>query len=295
MSVELSAFLRSWSWEPTIVVGLGLAAALYVIGWARMRQRARGRTRIAPWRAWCFAAGLTAIGLALLSPIAAFSGLFFFMHMSQHVLLVMVAAPLLSLGAPMFPWLWALPRGLRLGLARLLRPRHPIRRALDALTRPGVATVLHLGTVALWHVPAYYDAAQGRTVTHDLQHLMFLGTALLFWWPVAPSVGPPRLGHGFAILYFIPPMLVGKFIGALITFAEEPLYATYRAVPRVWGLSALEDQQLAGLTMWVGGAFFMFVAMTISFFLWSGRDDAEEARRPLRIGVEPPVRATGSE
>ncbi len=275
MSPELSAFLRSWSWEPTILVGLGLALGLYTIGWRRLQQRGRGRVGLPAWRAWCFVAGLLTVGVALLSPIGVYGGLFFFLHMTQHVLLILVAAPLLWLGMPLLPWLWALPKGLRHGVGRLLTPRHPVRRLFDRITRPGFALAVHLATVAIWHVPAFYDMAQGRTLVHDVQHVTFFGTALLFWWPVAPPIGRPSLAGGAAILYLVPPMLEGKLLGALITFAPQPLYDTYQLVPRVWDLSVLEDQQLSGIVMWIGGALLFFLAMIVLFLLWFNQEETD--------------------
>ncbi len=141
-------------------------------------------------------------------------------------------------------------------------------------------------TVGLWHVPAFYDAAQGRTLAHDLQHILFLGTGLLYWWPVVPPIGTRRLGYGLTLLYFLPPMLEGKLIGPLLTFASTPLYATYRAAPRLWGLSALDDQKLGGTLMWVGGAFFWLAAMTVVFFVWASQEEDEARGGPLRPGLE---------
>lgn len=269
------AFLRSWSWESDVLAGLAIAAGLYVYGWQRLRRRDRGRLVSPAWRTWCYGGGLAALGLAFLSPIALYSSLFFCMHMVQHLLLVMVIPPLLWLGAPLVPTLWALPRELRRGIGWLFVPGHPVRRLFETLTRPVVATLLHLAAVGLWHVPVLYDAAQGRTAIHDLEHLLFLGTALLYWWSVLHPVRSRRLSGGLAILYFLAPMIEGELIGALLTFAGEPIYATYRAVPRVWGLSALDDQRLGGLIMWVGGGLFWFAAISAAFLLWMSEEEKE--------------------
>src|SRR5450756_584127 len=115
----MAAFLGSWSWDPTVVLGLALSAGLYTVGWRRLYRRGLGRPVFPVWRAWCFAGGLASMGLALLSPIEVFSELFFFFHMTQHLLLMLAAAPLLLLGAPLLPVLWALPRSLRVRLGAL--------------------------------------------------------------------------------------------------------------------------------------------------------------------------------
>jgi putative membrane protein len=119
---DLRAFLLSWQFETEVVIGLALAAGLYARGWRRLRRRGRGGRLLRPWRAWCFGGGLTAVGIALLSPIGTFGSLLMFMHMIQHLLLVMIAAPLIWLGAPMLPMLWAFSRGNRRRLGRLMHP-----------------------------------------------------------------------------------------------------------------------------------------------------------------------------
>ena len=288
MSPALSAFLASWSWEPSLLVGLAMAAGLYTFGWRRLRRRSHDGLSV--WRGWCYGGGIAALGLALLSPIGAFSGLFFFMHMIQHILLVIVAAPLLLLGAPLLPLLWAFPTDVRRGLGRLLVPGKPFHRLFHILTEPLVSAALFLGTVAVWHVPRFYDAAQGRTIVHDLEHGLFLGTALLYWWPVIhPTGGRRRLDYGAAIPYLLLPFFEGNAIGALLTFASRPLYATYQQVPRVWGLSALEDQQLAGLIMWIPGGMMYLIPILVCLALLIGRGESAGAvlagRAPDRTGL----------
>jgi cytochrome c oxidase assembly factor CtaG len=127
-------------------------------------------------------------------------------------------------------------------------------RVGSSLARPTVALALFLTTFALWHVPVLYDAAQGHTTIHYTEHVLFFTTALLFWWPVIhPGGGTRSLGKIAAIAYVSIPMLEGTLIGALLTFAQRPFYATYVDAPRLTGLSPLDDQQLAGLIMWIPG------------------------------------------
>ena len=279
LNQDLQTFLESWSLDPTVLGGAGLGAALYAYGWRRLRRPGFSHPVLANWRAWCFAGGMATIVLALLSPIDSFSELFFFMHMIQHLLLVEVAAPLMLLGAPLLPLLWALPRRLRVGLGSVFGPSNPLKRVLGFLTHPLMAASLYVGALAVWHLPEFYDAAQGRTVTHDFEHIVFLGTALLYWWPIIhPAGGRRRLGYAAAIPYLLPPMLAGSLIGALLTFARHPLYATYLRVPRVWGISVLQDQQLAGLIMWVpGGLVYIFPIFVLIALLLRQEDRAADA------------------
>jgi putative membrane protein len=264
--------------DAILFAGLAASAGLYAAGSWRLRRRGRGRAAPAPWRAACYAAGLAAIALAAFSPIAAYSERLFSAHMVQHLLLAMVAPPLLWLGAPLVPSLWGLPRSFRRGLGRLFTSGHPVRRAFGLLARPAVAGLLYVSNLALWHVPALYDAAQGPTLVHDLEHALFLGTALLYWWPVIhPTGGRRPLGYGATLLYLVPPMLEGDLIGALLSFAQSPLYATYAALPGADAQSVVADQRLGGLVMWVGGGLFWLAPMAVAFFLAS-REGAEGSR-----------------
>lgn len=247
----------------------------------------RRRTTLASWRVWSYFAGLATVWIALLSPIGVYSELFFFFHMIQHLLLVEVAAPLLLLGAPLLPVLWALPRDARVGVGRVFAPG-PLHTLFTALTHPLTAVTLYCATLSVWHIPSFYDAAQGRTAIHDLEHILFLGTALLFWWPaIHPAGGKRRLSYIAGVIYFFPPLMLGNLIGAILTFAQHPLYATYQAVPRVWGVSVLQDQQLAGLIMWVpGGLVFaipVFVFLVLTF-------QGSETDRPAEVEEAPPTR-----
>ena len=270
---DVKSFLLSWSFEPTILIGVAVAAALYIRGWKRLRSRGRGGRILKPWRAWCFAAGLGTVVIAVVSPIGTFTSLFFFMHMIQHILLIMIAAPLIWLGAPMLPTMWAFSRGNRRRLGKLFHEAHPVHRVFHFLTRPGIALPLFLLVLAGWHHPALYDAAQGRTLVHDLEHALFFGTALLFWWPVIhPTGGRRRLAYGAAILYIFPAKLAGFVLGAYLTLTGTPYYQTYINAPRLWGISALADQQAGGLIMWVIGGL-LFIVPLLALVLMMMRED----------------------
>jgi putative membrane protein len=272
MNPGVLEILTWWSWEPSIAFCLVLAVGFYAGGWRRLR--ARGVVPFAAWRGWCYGGGILVLVLALFSPIATLDGVLFSAHMVQHLLLVQVAVPLLWLGAPLLPILWAFPLPRRRALGRLFIHGHPVQRVFHGLTKPVVAATLHLGALAFWHVPRFYDAAQGQTLVHGLEHATFIGTALLYWWPVIhPSGGRRRLGYGAAILYLVPLLLLENLIGALLTFADRSLYATYRDGPELWGFSPLADQQLAGLIMWVPGGLLLLVPI---FVLLSAEQRREE-------------------
>lgn len=257
MTPDLLTLLTAWSWEPGLGFLLALTIGFYGAGWRRLRRRG---ARFPSWRAWCFAGGMVAMILALFSPIATLDGVLFSAHMVQHLLLVQVGVPLLWLGAPLLPILWAFPLRRRRAIGRLCTAGHPVHAIFHRLTSPPLAAALHLSALALWHQPSLYDAAQGPTLLHQLEHTTFIGTALLYWWVIIhPSGGRRRLSYGVAILYVIPLLLLENLIGALLTFADQPLYATYRNGPGFWGFPPLSDQQLAGLIMWVPGGLLLLV------------------------------------
>ncbi len=230
------------------------------------------------WRVWSFFAGLATILIALRSPIGVYSELFFFFHMIQHLLLVEVAAPLLLLGAPLLPVMWALPKSARGRVGRLFG-QGPLHSIFTSLTHPFTAVTIYCVTLSVWHMPQFYDAAQGRTAIHDTEHLLFLVTALLFWWPaIHPAGGRRRLSYLGGLVYFAPPFMLGNLIGSLLTFAQHPVYSAYLDVPRVWGISVLQDQQIAGLIMWVPGGFVFAIPIFVFLVLLVTRSGTEDPR-----------------
>lgn len=272
-------FWLSWYFDPEPTVVLLTMTTLYLIGSRRLALEAPNAA-YPTWRKVAYLSGIASLVLALLSPIAAYGERLFFIHMIQHMLLLMIAPPLLLLGAPMLPMLWALPRGWRRRLTRLIKPGSPLQRAGNALTTPWVAVMLYVATVAIWHLPKFYDAAQGRTLAHDIEHLMFFGTAMLYWWPVVhPARGRRRLSFGFAVPYLVPPFAEGTLIGIYLTFLGQPIYETYQFTDQPWGFSALSDQQLAGLLMWVPGGM-LFLVPLIGILSQIVRDEEQNATRP---------------
>jgi len=253
--------LSSWSWEPLTLLVLIAAAGLYGFGlnYCR-RQHGAGSTK--PGQVWYFAAGLFTLFIALQSPIDTFSGQLFSMHMAQHLLMTLAAPPLLLLGTP----------------GCLLTPFinwHPrIRNVLASLTSAAAAFLLFNGTLALWHIPFFYEATLQNSLVHELEHALFFWTALLSWWPLlSPVPALPRLSYPAQILYIFMMVIPGAILGAWLVFADRVLYPSYAAVPSLWNMTALEDQQLGGLLMMVPGKMIYFTALTIIFFRWFGQEE----------------------
>lgn len=204
------------------------------------------------------------------------------MHMIQHLLLLRIAPPLLLLGQPLAPILWGLPQRAREFVGRALRPRQPLARIGDVLTTSVFAAAAFLDTVAIWRIPVLYDAAQGRTFTHDLEHFMFFGTALLYWWPIIhPSGGRRRLSFGLALPYLLPPFREGMLIRVMLTFASQPFYQTCAGMQMPWCFNPVTDQQLGGLIMWIPGG--MFFLIPVVGLLVAILNTEERPARPVSI------------
>lgn len=258
------ALLTSWDWRADVILTLSLAGLLYTRGWLEMRSR--GRRRLANgWRLASYWLGLLLLGLALLSAIDIFGEMLLLMHMVQHLILVMIAPPLLLLANP-FPFaLWGLPPVLRRGVVRLFSRRASFRRNLRAVTARGLVWFMFIAVFLGWHDPNAYNAALRNDLVHDLEHLTFFGTALLFWWHV--SAAGPRL-HGrfapaFRIAYLLMALPINAMLGIALTFSRQPLYTYYTTVPRLWGISVMQDQMLGGQIMWVPGSMMYVIAAAI--------------------------------
>jgi len=239
-----------WSFEPWVVVPLALSFLWFVAGALRLRSRGADAATLAR-RTGCFLAAWTVLVLALVSPLHAAGARSFAAHMFEHELLMLAAAPLLVLSAPVGIALWALPHRLRLALGR---GGHAPAWALcwSALTGLGTATALQAIALWGWHAPALFELALAQPGWHIAQHVCFLGTALLFWYAIWRAPARSGIAGVVGALFFTA--AISGALGALMAVAHGPWYARYAALgltPR--GLTPLEDQQLAGLLMWIPG------------------------------------------
>jgi putative membrane protein len=238
-------------------------AAAFAAGVLRVWRRAGVGRGIARWQVATFAGGWLALAIALLSPLDDWSETLFVAHMAQHELLMVVAAPLIALSSPLVALLWACPASARRRSIGLVA--HPVIAAgWAALTAPPVVWLLHGLALWIWHLPSLYDAALTHEPVHALQHLSFFLTAALFWWTlVRGRYG--RLGYGAAVLYIFATGLHSGVLGALIAFSPNVWYPAYASRSLAWGLTPIQDQQLAGLVMWVPAGV-VFVAGGLGFF-----------------------------
>jgi putative membrane protein len=260
----------------------GMAAA-YARGWWRLRAAGHAAPR---WRPALYALGLVTVAATLLSPLDELAADRFSAHMAQHLLLTMMAAPLLLLGNPLPFVLWGLPPVARSALAAPFRPRATPRAVLSALTFFPVAGLLHVSVVWLWHIPALYDAAVEHEALHAFEHATFFVTAMLFWWPIvqpAPKLRP-WLHSGLQILYLLLATAQNTALGMLLVVSERAFYPHYvRAAARL-GISAVDDQMFGGGLMWTGGHMYLLPILLILYRL--SRDIGHE-RGDGRRGPQP--------
>ena len=275
----------AWSLEPGIVLALLASGWLYARGVERVWRRAGVGGGIRRWQAGCFAAGWATLLVAMVSPLHRLGSALFSAHMVQHELLMALAAPLLVLGRPVVPLLFALPMRWRRAAGGWAKSA-PVRGAWRVVTGPFAAWLLHAAALWIWHLPGAWQAALRSGGMHTLQHASFLGTGLLFWWTVIHG-REGRMGYGASVFYLFATAMHSGGLGALLTFAPRPWYPAYEDGAAAWGLTALEDQQLAGLIMWIPAGASYAVAGLVLLAMWMRESERRAARWQERARLRP--------
>ena len=266
MDPVTTAALASWHLDVWLIASAVLTVGVYLRGRRILREQMPSRFSRA--RAAAFVAGVVTLVIALLSPLDSFSGLILSAHMTQHLLLMMVAPPLLLIGEPGNALLRGLPAVIaREGVGPFIASR-PLRRAGHTLTRPAVAWLLFVAATWLWHLPGPYERAVYSPLWHWIEHTCFFVTAILFWWPVivpwpSKAAWPPAA----MIAYLLLADIQNTALAAIFCFSERPLYPLYSLVPRLWDLPVLDDQVLAGVIMWVPGSIAFLVPVVAALGL----------------------------
>ncbi len=262
--------LLSWQLDVPVILGIVGAASIYL--WVTSpseRVRYPGGQAVPAIRIVSFFGGLLAFAIALLSPIEPLSDDYLFSgHMIQHILITIVGPPLVLLGIP--AWLYE-------AIAQSLGVVWKIWRFL---TKPLLAFVLFNLTFTLVHFPSFYNWALQNENVHILEHVLLWGTSFIGWWPIlAPTAALGALSRPLKGLYLLGCTLPGQIVGALLTFAGSVVYDEYTKADRIWGISALTDQQIGGLLMWVLVGNFFLIAALIVLGRWAA-DQAAADRHP---------------
>ncbi len=247
-----------------MTAALCVLALIYCRGWVRLRQ----------------------LWVAIGSPLAALDEELLTVHMAQHILLSVVAPPLILLGAPALPLLYGVPRRFMLHVAVVRLLRSVSARALGrVLAQPAVCWSVAIGVLIGWHAPPLFQLGLGSEGWHAIEHASFLGSGLLFWWPVVqPWPSTPKWPRWSVPLYLFAATLPCDGLSAFLAFSDRVVYRAYLSAPRRFGLSALQDQECAGALMWLCVTIaYVIPAAIVTTQLFSAR--TEDPVMPLRSNV----------
>lgn len=271
--------VEGWSFMVDVWLPVILAALVYRAMFSRV-NRLHPANPMPRTRLWSWLGGLGTIILALASPIEFYDTTLFSVHMVQHLLLSFVAAPLLVLAAPITLLLrWASPQARRRWILPVLESR-----VVKVISQPLVAWGLFAGVMWFSHFSPLFDAALDDVTLHRLEHVLFLGTALLFWWPVVGAdPSPHRIKYPGRILYLALGMPFSSLLGLVIFSASQPLYPHYEDLVRDWGPSVMEDQAVAGGIMWAGGDAAFVLALVLAVAAWLRHEERETRREDARL------------
>jgi putative membrane protein len=274
-ATDAATVLAQWRWDPITLAGMLAAASLYALGVTRVR-RAGGRWPAA-WSAW-FGAGLAALAVGLVSPVDAYADVSFSVHMGQHLLLTMLAPPLLALGAPITLALRSSSLGTGRAITSVLKSH-----VVSFLGRPVVGWLLFVTVPVVVHYSPLFDLALRSRPWHAFEHALWVSAALVYWWPIVgrdPSPHPVR--YPVRLLSMFLAMPATSFLALALYMTSAPLYPAYASLPAPWGPSALGDQRNAAVLMWLVGNLGMMVAMLLVAAAWKRDDDARQRRLEAR-------------
>lgn len=265
--VEAQAAFSWWEWHfhPDVILGIILLEGLYLLAVGPWRRRYEESSEVRSGQVVLFSLGVLVLFVSLTSPIHHLANNYLFSaHMVQHLLLILLVPPLILAGTP--DWL----------LRPLFRPRL-VLAAARYVTSPLIAFLLFSMVIAVWHLPEMYGWALRSELGHITEHLVFIGAAVVMWWPVlSPLPEVPRATYPVQVLYLFGLTVPMGFVGAAITFSRRVMYEWYDTVPTLWGLSTVADQQIGGLIMKIVGALVLLGVMTVVFFIWYDREESRE-------------------
>ena len=273
MGLGTGSLWTTWQAEPESIVLLVAIEGLYLLGVGPLRERNNWAEYVDPRQVATFTLGILVLFVALVSPINVVSdGYLFSVHMLQHVLLTLVAPPLMVRGMP--HWL----------IRPILRPDWAFRSA-RVVTHPIGAFLIFNIVFSLWHVPALYNASLANNFIHVVEHVMMITTAIVMWWPLTSTMPElPRVSYPMQMMYLFGLSIAQIIVFGALTFADGPLYQVYIDAPRITPVSAMTDQQIGAIIMKVGGGMLFLGLLVVTFYRWSGEEEQlRQANRRRRI------------
>jgi putative membrane protein len=284
MNADAHAILQSWSNPLGLDIALCLTALVYARGWFRLRS---AFPKLLPlWRFAAFFAGIICVWIAIGSPLNAFDDALLTVHMLQHLLLMSVAPPLILLGAPQLPLLHGLPQPFARGVVSPILRRSSVKQLGHFVSNPAFCWLAATLALIGWHIPAAFELALRWSWLHELEHASFLGTGLLFWWPVVqPWPRAARWPRWSIPLYLFFATLPCDALSAFLVFCDRVVYSSYLSAPRIFARSALEDQQFAAAMMWAAVTIILVIpaiAVTMRILAPQGAGSSQEAFARLR-------------
>lgn len=282
--VTPSTFWTAWPADLPTTLMLVAAAAVYGVGARRVRSSTGGRGALPGWRIGAGAAAVALLAGLFLTPVEAWAETLFSVHMGQHLALTLLVAPLLVVARPVLVGAMALPPGSRRQLWRV-RPRLDLARGRSATWLAVAAVLVHAITMWMWHVPALYELGLENPSAHVLEHVTMLGGSLPLWWLVLDATG--RHATGATVLAVFVSTVQSAALAGLFTFAGTAIVRAHGDGPAAWGLTALQDQHLAGGLMWFPGGLIYVAAGAYAFLRWLQHDEVTNVTVASTVGRKP--------
>ena len=272
--IGFSEFITSWDYSSYFFYFLIIIFLIYIIGSVRLLSISKNKIqKIKFYRGFL---GYILLLISLVGPISAFEDTFW-IHMIQHLILIMLVPPLILSGLLFSANLWFFPRIIRIGFADFLRPKKIFRKILNIITSPKFGLIFYIISLWTWHLPIFFNYALEYPVVHNFEHLSFFISGILFWWPVIGlSIGAKKISIPMRIVYLLLAVTPTAVVAAFITLSDSVIYGD--DIPRLLNISAIEDQKIGGLIMWIPGNTIFIATLTVLFFKWSYKQSKESRK-----------------
>ena len=269
-------FIKSWEYGSTFFYILIFAILIYLIGSIKLLFISKNNNKKQIFKFFRGLFGYIFLFTALIGPISSYESTFW-VHMIQHLILIMIVPPLILSGLFFSANLWFFPRIIRIGIADYLRPTSYFRKIINKITSPKFGLIFYIVSLWTWHLPIFFNYALDFNAIHNVEHFIFLISGILFWWPVLGiTLGAKKITIPIRIVYLLLAVTPTAVVAAFITLADSVIYG--ENIPRLFNIEAIEDQKIGGLIMWIPGNAIFIAALTVLFFKWSYSQSINERK-----------------